>query len=62
MKPSKTNKGQNVIEYVLLVTAVVSVCFLFLNLQGRFKNSLEKGILEGTVKQVEGARSQIRLK
>ena len=53
-------RGQNVIEYILLVVAVVVVFIIFLNPQGKYKAAIENKLFDGTVKQLENTRSGIQ--
>lgn len=53
-------KAQNIIEYILLVVAVLLVFLVFLNPKsGPMKNSVEKTI-NGTVNMIDSAANEIK--
>ncbi len=52
------NKGQNVIEYILLVVAVVLVCLAFFN-NGAMKQSVNAS-LNVTIHQLQNITNEIR--
>jgi hypothetical protein len=52
-------KGQNTIEYILLVTAVLAVFIIFLNPQGNYKRSVEDAFFNSTLHQVKNASDAI---
>ena len=54
-------KGQNVVEYILLVVAVVVVCIFFLRQNGPFKSAVEKS-LDTTTQRIDKASSEIKFK
>ena len=45
--------GQTMIEYILLVTAVVVVLLVFLGPTGRFRSEVERHIVNGAVTMLE---------
>ena len=57
----KDRKGQNVVEYILLVAAVVVVFILFLGPNGPFKKAVENSLMKGTVTQIQHFSDQIQL-
>ncbi len=58
----RKRKGQNVIEYVLLVVAVLIVLILFLQKDGSYHNAIKHGLFDGTVNQISVLSNQIKLK
>ena len=57
----RNNKGQNAVEYVLLVVAVLTVLIVFLNPHGKYKSAVEHMLFSGTVNQIQGFSNQIQL-
>ena len=55
----RNNKGQNVVEYILLVTAVLLVCIYFLT-SGMMSNRVSIG-LNSVVNEINTANSLIQL-
>ncbi len=53
-------KGQNVVEYVLLVAATVIIFIFFLSPYSPFKASVEKNIFNGTVKKMKDVAGEIK--
>ena len=53
-------RGQSVVEYILLVVAVVTVLIVFLSPQGPYKKSLEKSFFNATINQIKKNTSQIK--
>lgn len=53
-------RGQNVIEYILLIVAVLVVFIVFLSPQGVYKRALENTLMNGAVKQIKGFSDQIK--
>jgi len=56
----KDNKGQNLVEYILLVTAVVVVCIYFCVPGGLMTQSVN-GSLNSILNQINNINSQIQL-
>lgn len=57
----KNGKGQNIIEYILMMAAVIVVFLIFLNPHsGPVKNSLER-TLNSTVDKIANITAQINL-
>jgi hypothetical protein len=57
---NRKNKGQNVIEYLLLVVAVVVVLLVFMNPQGGpMKNAMEN-IANGTVAGIDRLNKELK--
>jgi uncharacterized protein (UPF0333 family) len=54
------NKGQNTIEYILLVVAVLSVLIIFLKPQGRYHHAVENAVLNSTVRQMEALKDELK--
>ncbi len=54
------NRGQNVIEYILLVVAVISIFVVFLHPDGPFKKRVERTLYDSTVKHIKGVSSEIQ--
>lgn len=55
------SNGQNIVEYILLVVAVLLVFFVFLNPHGSpLKNSVET-TLNSTINLIDNAASEIQL-
>ncbi len=54
------NKGQNVIEYILLVVAVLTVFILFLNPQGSYRQAIDKTVLNGTTTLIENLNNELQ--
>ena len=52
-------KGQNVIEYILLAVAVLLVCIFFLGKQGPFKKAVENS-LDTTIHRIDKASAEIK--
>ena len=55
------NRGQNVIEYILLVAAVLAVFILFFQNGGMFHKTVENSLFDGALKQVKSLNSEIVL-
>ncbi len=53
-------RGQNVIEYVLLVVSVMIVCILFLGPNGKFKQTLENSLTNLTLNRIDKASAEIK--
>jgi hypothetical protein len=53
-------KGQNAIEYILLVVAVLTVLIIFLLPQGQYKSAVENSLLNGAIKQMQHAKDEIK--
>ena len=53
-------KGQNVMEYILLVAAVLGVFIVFLSPTGKYKKTLENSLFNGTIKQLESVKNEIK--
>ena len=53
-------RGQNVIEYVLLLAAVMVLLILFLSPKAQFRKTLETSLFNGTIKQIENASRRIQ--
>ena len=57
----KDSKGQNMVEYILLVTAVLLVCiYFFMTKSGPMSNSINAS-LNSIVNQVNNLNSEIKL-
>ena len=54
----RNSSGQNVVEYLLLVTTVLIVAIVFLGKNGPFHRSVE-GVLNETVEQLNDLRNEI---
>jgi len=52
-------KAQNVIEYILLIVAVLTVFIFFLGPQGPFKGAVQNSMMKGTVTQIQNFSDQI---
>ena len=52
--------GQNVIEYILLVVAVVLIFVAFLHPNGPFKKRMEHTIFDTTVKEIKDASGELK--
>jgi len=55
----RDSKGQNMVEYVLLVTAVLLVCIYFFKTSGPFSNSINAS-LNSIVNQINNINNQIQ--
>ena len=51
-------RGQNIIEYIFLVVAVLSVCLLFLGKKGHMRDRVQKS-LDSTVNQIDKINKEI---
>ena len=58
---SMNRKGQNTVEYILLVVAVLLVFIVFLSPQGPYKTTVEKILFNTTVNQLQGLSDEIKL-
>lgn len=58
MKTS-TQRAQSIIEYIVLVTAVVMVFIVFLNPNGPFRRTVENLLINGTVDQINAMVNEI---
>lgn len=56
----KNNKGQNMVEYILLVTAVLLVCVYFFNNKGPMPSAINS-TLNSIVNQIDNGNGQIQL-
>jgi len=56
----RDSKGQNIVEYVLLVTAVLLVCIYFFTTSGPMSNSINTS-LNSIVNQINNINGQIKL-
>ena len=54
-------KGKNVVEYILLVTAVLTVFILFFNPNGRYRAAMEKGLFTDPVNRIQGLSNELQL-
>ena len=54
------SKGQNVIEYILLVVAVLLVCIFFLRKDGAIRYSIENSLNATMVGQIQFISNQIQ--
>ena len=55
----RDSKGQNIVEYVLLVTAVLLVCIYFFTTSGPMSNSINT-TLNSIVNQINNINGQIK--
>ena len=56
----RNNKGQHVIEVILLVAAVLVFFAIFLKPQSAYKGALEKNTFDSTIHVLEKARDEIK--
>lgn len=57
----RNNRGQNTIEYVLLIAAVLTVFIYFLAQGGKFQGAIKHSLFDGTIKQTNALGSGINL-
>lgn len=58
---SRGPKGQNLVEYILLVVAVVIVMIVFLRKNGFYHNSVKGTIESGTLMMLKNAEKEIEI-
>ncbi|MBI4309565.1 MAG: hypothetical protein HY591_04465 [Candidatus Omnitrophica bacterium] len=59
----KRDEGQNTIEYILLVVAVVTVLIIFLkpSSSNRYSSAVDHALFQGAIKQIKGLNEEIKL-
>ena len=57
----KDIKGQNAVEYVLLVVAVLTVLIIFLNPNAKYRASIEHNLFSGSIDQIKGLNKEIQV-
>ena len=57
----RNNRGQNAVEYVLLVVAVLTILIIFLSPHGKYKSAVENTLFSGTVNQIQGFSNEIHI-
>ena len=58
--PMRSQKGQNIVEYLLLVVAVLAVMILFLKPQGKYKKAVEHIVLNSTNDKIKNLTDEIK--
>ena len=53
------NRGQNTVEYLMLVIAVVTVMIAFLAPNGKYQKAMQNAMNESTFKAIEKANAEI---
>ena len=53
-------RGQNTVEYILMVAVVLGVLLVFLKPQGTYHQAMENAVLNGTLKQLQKTADEIK--
>ena len=56
----KNKSGQNTIEYILLVVAVLTVLIVFFGQGGTYHKAMENSLLNSTVLQLQHVKDEIK--
>lgn len=56
----RSNRGQNILEHIVLVAMVIVILVIFLNPHGPFAQRMENSVLNAAVSQVSNLSDEIQ--